>query len=82
MYSQIVKDCPDIPITVIANKQDLANALDPSAISKVMGVEARSMVAVDLAFRNNLLRSLIEVLCDHFDLEVPKIPPEELLSFI
>lgn len=28
MYSQIVEDCPDIPITVIANKQDLANALD------------------------------------------------------
>ncbi len=82
MYSQIVKDCPDIPITVIANKQDLANALDPSAISKVMGVEARSMVAVDLAFRNKLLGSLTEVLCNHFDLEVPEIPSEELLSFI
>jgi len=82
MYSQIVKDCPDIPITVIANKQDLANALDPSAISKVMGVEVRSMVAVDLTFRSNLLGSLTEVLCNHFDLEVPQIPPEELLSFI
>ncbi len=81
MHSQIVKDCPDIPITVIANKQDLANALHPSAISKVIGVNVRSMVAVDLAFRNNLLSNLIEVLCEHFDLEVPEIPPEELLSF-
>ncbi|MHA1862264.1 MAG: GTP-binding protein, partial [Candidatus Thorarchaeota archaeon] len=81
MYSQIVKDCPDIPITVFANKQDLANSLDPSAISKVLGVEARSMVAVDLAFRTNLLSAVTKVLCNHFDLEVPDVLPEDLLSF-
>jgi len=81
MYSQISSECPDIPITVIANKQDLANALDPSAISKVLGVEARSMVAVDLAFRTNLLSALTKVLCNHFDLEIPDVLPEDLLSF-
>ena len=81
MYSQISNECPDIPITVIANKQDLANALDPSAISKVLGVEARSMVAVDLAFRNNLLNTLTKVLCNLFELVVPDIPPEDLLRF-
>ena len=82
MYSQITKACPDIPITVFANKQDLANALDPSAISKVMGVNARTMVAVDLAYRNSLLNTLTCVLCDHFKLEVPDIFPEDLLTFM
>ena len=78
----IQKEHPNIPIIIFANKQDLPNALDPSAISKVMGIDARSMVAVDLAYRNNLLSTLTCVLCDHFDLEVPDILPDDLLTFI
>ena len=80
--ASIQKNYPDIPIVIFANKQDLPNALDPSAISKVMGVDAQSMVAVDLAYRNNLLNTLTFVLCDHFNLEVPDVLPDELLIFI
>ena len=82
ILAAIQKDHPDLSIVIFANKQDLPNALDPTAISKVMGVDARSMVAVDLAYRNNLLNTLTCVLCDHFELEVPDILADDLLTFI
>jgi len=82
IMATIQKEYPDLPVVIFANKQDLPNALDPSAISKVMGVDARSMVAVDLAYRNNLLNTLTCVLCDYFELEVPDILPDELLLFL
>lgn len=82
IMSTIQKENPNLPIVIFANKQDLPNALDPTAISKIMGVDARSMVAVDLAYRNSLLNTLTFVLCDHFDLEVPDILPDDLLCFI
>ncbi len=82
IIASIQKNHPEIPIIIFANKQDLSNALDPSAISKVMGVDARSMIAIDLAYRNNLLNALICVLCEHFKLGVPDIPPDELLTFV
>ena len=82
IMATIQKEHPDMPIVIFANKQDLPNALDPSAIGKVMGVDARSMVAVDLAYRNNLLSTLTCVLCDHFDLIEQDILPDELLTFI
>ena len=82
LMATIQKEYPNMPVVIFANKQDLPNALDPSAISKVMGVDARSMVAVDLAYRNNLLSTLTCVLCDHFGLEVPDILPDELLIFL
>ncbi|MGY5871646.1 MAG: ADP-ribosylation factor-like protein [Candidatus Thorarchaeota archaeon] len=81
IMSTITKENPSLPIVIFANKQDLPNALDPSAISKIMGVDARSMVAVDLAYRNSLLNALTAVLCDHFDLEMPDILADDLLLF-
>jgi hypothetical protein len=39
------------------------------------------MVAADLAFRNDLLSSLVRVLYVHFELEVPDILPDVLLHF-
>jgi ADP-ribosylation factor-like protein 1 len=81
IMADIEKEHPELPIIIFANKQDLPNALDPSAIGKIMGVDARSMVAVDLAYRNSLLNTLTCVLCDHFDLEVPDILPDDLLQF-
>jgi small GTP-binding protein len=81
IMAEVAKKWSGLPVVIFANKQDLPNALDPSAISKVMGVDARSMVAVDLAYRNNLLNTLTCVLCDHFDLEVPDILPDDLLHF-
>jgi len=82
IMSKIEKDNPGLPIIIFANKQDLPNALDPTAISKIMGIDAKSMVAVDLAFRNNLLNTLTFVLCKHFDLEVPDVFPDDLLRFV
>jgi ADP-ribosylation factor-like protein 1 len=82
IMSTIEKENPGIPIIIFANKQDLPNALDPSAISRIMGINARSMVAVDLAYRNSLLNTLTFVLCEHFDLEVPDILPDDLLRFV
>jgi ADP-ribosylation factor-like protein 1 len=82
ILSKIQKDHPDLPIIIFANKQDLPNALDPSAISKIMGVDARSMVAVDLAYRNQLLDTLVCVLCEHFHLDIPDVLPDDLLRFV
>jgi signal recognition particle receptor subunit beta len=80
LYEQIHRDCPHIPIVVIANKQDLPDALDPSAISKVMGVEAPPMVAVDLAYRDDLLQFIVDTLTSYFDLDISGTPPVELLT--
>jgi small GTP-binding protein len=81
IMADIEKEYPELPIVIFANKQDLPNALDPTAISKIMGVDARSMVAVDLAYRNRLLNTLTFVLCEHFNLEVPDILADDLLRF-
>jgi hypothetical protein len=68
-----------MPIILFANKQDTPNSLDPSAISKVMGMDSHAMVAIDLAYRNDLLHILVKALSDYFDLEVPDLPVEQLL---
>lgn len=81
IMTKIQQGYPELPIRVFANKQDLPNALDPSAIGKVIGVDVHSTVAVDLAYRANLLRSLVHLLCEHFGLEVPDISPDALLRF-
>jgi len=67
------------PIIVFANKQDTPNSLDPSAISKVMGSNSHAMVAIDLAYRDDLLRVLVDVLSEYFELDVPDMPLEQLL---
>jgi len=79
ILSNISKDYPEIPIIVFANKQDTPNSLDPSAITKVMGSTAHAMVAIDIAYRDDLLEVLVQVLSDHFALGVPDIPVEQLL---
>ena len=81
ILSGIRKGNPEVPVVLIANKQDLPNALDPSAISKVMGDEAYNMVAIDLAYRQQLLGLLVTILCKQFQIPVPQAPAEELLSF-
>lgn len=79
IFSDIIKEYPEIPVIVFANKQDLPNALDPSAISKVLGTDTHSMVAVDIAYRNELLKSLATIFCDYFDLEIPDDTVTELV---
>ena len=79
ILTNISNEYPETPIIVFANKQDTPNSLDPSAISKVMGSTSHSMVAIDLAYRDDLLRVLVEVLSEYFELDVPDLPVEELL---
>ena len=79
ILSNISKAYPEIPIIVFANKQDTPNSLDPSAITKVMGSTAHAMVAIDIAYRDDLLEVLVQVLSDCFALGVPDIPAEQLL---
>ncbi|MHA2026158.1 MAG: ADP-ribosylation factor-like protein [Candidatus Thorarchaeota archaeon] len=79
IITEILADFPEMPIIVFANKQDTPNSLDPSAISKVMGSSSHAMVAIDLAYRDDLLRILVDVLSEYFELEVPDLPVEQLL---
>jgi len=79
ILSKIVNEYPETPIIVIANKQDTPNSLDSSAISKVMGIASHAMVAIDLAYRDDLLEVLVQVLSEHFELDVPDLPVEQLL---
>lgn len=79
IFTEILAEFPEMPIILLANKQDTPNSLDPSAISKVMGLDSHAMVAIDLAYRNNLLQILVKALSDYFDLDVPDLPVEQLL---
>lgn len=79
ILSEITNEYPEMPIIVFANKQDTPNSLDPSAIGKVMGSTSQAMVAIDLAYRDDLLRVLVEVLSEYFELDVPDLPVEQLL---
>jgi small GTP-binding protein len=79
IFTEILDEYPEMPIILFANKQDIPNSLDPSAISKVMGLTSHAMVAIDLAYRDDLLRLLVDVLTDYFDVEVPDLPIDQLL---
>jgi len=79
IFTEILNDYPEMPIILLANKQDTPNSLDPTAISKVMGSDSYAMVAIDLAYRNDLLRILVKALSDYFDVDIPDIPVEQIL---
>ncbi|MHA2079831.1 MAG: ADP-ribosylation factor-like protein [Candidatus Thorarchaeota archaeon] len=79
IFTEILSEYPEMPIILLANKQDTPNSLDPSAINKVMGSDSHAMVAIDLAYRNDLLHILVMALSNHFDLDVPNLPVEQLL---
>jgi small GTP-binding protein len=79
ILSDIQEEYPEMPVIVFANKQDTPNSLDPSAISKVMGETSHAMVAIDLAYRDDLLEVVVQVLSEYFELDVPDLPVEQLL---
>jgi small GTP-binding protein len=79
IFTEILEEYPEMPIILFANKQDTPNSLDSSAISKVMGSDSHAMVAIDLSFRDDLLKILVDVLSEYFELEVPDLPVEQLL---
>ena len=80
ILSTLRAEYPSLPVYVIANKQDQPNALDPSAISKVMDADAHAMVAIDLAYRGDIFSLLVRILCDYFRIQVPEMATEELLG--
>jgi small GTP-binding protein len=82
ILSDIGEKYQSLPVVLIANKQDLPNALDSSAIGKVMGVDAYHMVAIDLAYREQLLDLLVQILCRQFEIPVPDTPLSEILSSV
>jgi small GTP-binding protein len=81
MFSMIRRDAPNVPIVVIANKQDLPNALDPSIIGKIVGAETHPMVAIDFTYRDEMLRILLNTAARYVNIKIPDIPAEELLRF-
>ncbi|MHA1638502.1 MAG: ADP-ribosylation factor-like protein [Candidatus Thorarchaeota archaeon] len=82
MLTMIRRDAPNVPIIVIANKQDKPNALDPSIISRMIGADTHPMVAIDLAYRDDFLKVLLDAAAEHVNLAIPDLPTEELLRFI
>ncbi|MFW9931187.1 MAG: ADP-ribosylation factor-like protein [Candidatus Thorarchaeota archaeon] len=82
MYQMIKRDAPNVPVVVIANKQDKPNALDPSIIQRIIGVETHPMVAIDIAYRDEILEILLNTAANHVNVTVPDLPAEELLRFI
>lgn len=81
MFQMIRRDAPHVPIIVIANKQDLPNALDSSIIERIIGAETYPLVAIDMVYRDDMLTLLLNTAAKHVNIPVPNLPPEELLRF-
>jgi len=81
MFQMICFDAPNVPIIVIANKQDLPNALDPSIIERIIGAKTYPLVAIDMAYRDDILKLLLNTVAKHVNIPVPELPIEELLKF-
>lgn len=81
MFQMIKRDAPHVPIIVIANKQDMPNALDPSIIERIIGAETHPLIAVDLAYRNEILKLLLDTAAKHVNIPVPNLPVDDLLRF-
>jgi small GTP-binding protein len=81
MFQMIRRDAPHVPIIVIANKQDKPNALDPSIIERIIGAETHPLVAIDITYRNEILKLLLDTVAKHVNIPVPDLPADELLQF-
>lgn len=81
MFQMIRRDAPHVPIITIANKQDLPNALDPSIIERIIGAETHPLIAIDLAYRNSMLKILLDTVARHVNIPVPDLPIDDLLRF-
>ncbi|MFW9844643.1 MAG: ADP-ribosylation factor-like protein [Candidatus Thorarchaeota archaeon] len=81
MFQMIRRDAPHVPIIVIANKQDKPNALDPSIIEQIIGAETHPLIAIDLAYRNDILKLLLDTAAKHVNIPVPDLPADDLLRF-
>lgn len=61
----IRREVVNLHLWVIANKQDLPGALDPSLISKILGVRSFGMVATDPENRERILRILRSAVAEY-----------------
>ena len=81
MFQMIRRDAPHVPIVVIANKQDKPNALDPSIIERIVGAETHPLVAIDLTYRNDILKLLLDTAAKHVNIPIPNLPADDILRF-
>jgi small GTP-binding protein len=81
LFSMIRRDAPNVPIVIVANKQDLPNAMDPSIIEKLIGAETHAMIAIDISYREKLLKVLLDIVSKYANLVVPDASPDEVLRF-
>jgi small GTP-binding protein len=81
LYSMIRRDAPNVPIVIVANKQDLPNAMDSSIIEKLIGAETHPMIAIDISYRDKLLKVLLDIVSKYANLVVPDAAPAEVLRF-
>jgi len=73
---------PEAVVVVIANKQDLPNALDSSIIGRIVGVDVYPLVAIDLTYRDELLLVLLRAAARRFNIVMPDVTPEDLLQLM
>ncbi len=81
MLTLIRRDVPNVPVVVLANKQDRPNALDPSIIERILGAETYPLIAIDITYRDRLLHVLLEAVARHIKVAVPDVSPDELFRF-
>jgi len=64
LFQQISKFLNPTKIILVANKQDLPNAIPPEKISEIFGIKAHGMVAVAPHYRQRILELLEDSLSD------------------
>ena len=65
MIFQLIKDeKPELEFILIANKQDLPEAIPPKTIEKYMGIKAHGLVAIDPNYRKKILKIIKKTISD------------------
>ena len=77
----IKRDAPKVPVFALANKQDKPTAMKPEVVQKILGIPTYSMVAIDTARRDEMLRILMTAASQYVGVALPDLPPSELLKF-
>ncbi|WXG42150.1 MAG: ADP-ribosylation factor-like protein [Candidatus Freyarchaeum deiterrae] len=62
IYQLIKKEEPKVNIILIANKQDLPDAIPPEKVGKYLGLKAHGLVATDLNYIEKMMKILKETI--------------------
>ncbi len=76
------KKAAGVPLFAIANKQDLHNALDPSVLSRLLSADVFPLVAIDLSFREQALKIILDIISRHAKIRTPRLSNYELTQLI